>query len=232
MPISGARSSTGWSIIARCSRACSARSRSRATAPRALRRFPAPRSLCGPWPGRPPVAHCGPAARQAPDRDGRPACVLAGPRAPRACPARAVAPVGPMRAVQRLAPQQRGDLTRLLARVGLLQDPLLVLRAVAAPLRALDELWVGRRRARSRWPRSRSCSFERSFSAQSPSCPLSYQQCTAKLTTVDNISGYLDREGAISGPTRSEPPACWSGWSRRVPRGLSVLGRAQLRCST
>jgi len=89
-----------------------------------------------------------------------------------------------MRAVQRLAPQQRGDLTRLLARVGLLQDPLLVLRAVAAPLRALDELWVGRRRARSRWPRSRSCSFERSFSAQSPSCPLSYQQCTAKLTTV------------------------------------------------
>ncbi len=54
------------------------------------------------------------------------------------------APLRQKRRVQPLATQQRTDLTRARARVGLAQDPQLVLRAEPPPARALDQLGVRR----------------------------------------------------------------------------------------
>ncbi len=54
------------------------------------------------------------------------------------------APLRQQRRVQALAAQQRTDLTRLAARVGLAQDPQLVLRGEAASTSPLDELGIRR----------------------------------------------------------------------------------------
>src|SRR5450432_4029261 len=93
-----------------------------------------------------------------------------------------------MRRVQALAAQQRPDFTRLLARVRFPHDPQLVLRRVPPARGALDQLRV---RHRSGAVRSdlRHVSLRLPFSAKLST------RFPEKITTVENVSNYIDREG-------------------------------------
>jgi hypothetical protein len=129
VPISGVRSSTVCSIIARCSRTRS-RPRYRASAPRALRL-----SLNLNHPTR--LGQLGLGALGSPLQLGdlRVASIgrLASPRTAERVQRSGIAllaPIRQMRRVQALAAQQRPDLTRRRTGVGLAHDPQLVLRRV------------------------------------------------------------------------------------------------------